>query len=129
MDAFWHYFIKYMADLPPSPLQTLSWRAPLSLCLICHTDHSIARYRVHTVSTATSSVIFFTSDLHQSRYHPPIIIDGAPPPHSPKLLGLFYYTHMSFSHHNKGSPFTKQCPEALIGTPFGCQKVASSACI
>ena len=96
-----------------APMQTTSqplslttiFLPPLSACLIMQltlssgrTDHGLQ------VSVNKSNCTLFTSDTHQSRLDPSVSCNGNTFPlcRSPKLLGVTFDTHFTFSPHIKG---------------------------
>ena len=54
-----------------------------------------------TASAGKSSITLITTDRHQSSFHPQVLLSGTPIPlnKTPKILGITFDTHFTFTPH------------------------------
>ena len=80
------------------------------------------------ISAEKSSVTLFMPDMHQSHYHPQVIMEGSlvPLDRRPKILGVVLDTHLSFAPHSKRVAAKAaegvKVLKALVGVGWGQQK-------
>lgn len=137
--SLFNYFI---SDCPVPPSNIASYADDLTIFVasprlnVAEEDLAVLLSGISEWSTAKklaiapdkSSVTLFTSDTHQSRIHPTASIGNSriPLDKTPKILGVTWDTHFTFSPHvkataNKAST-TLRILKALAGTSWGLSK-------
>ena len=106
-------------DIPTLEANTNSYLADLNEYLQANNLH---------LSVPKCSTTLFTSDNHQSSYHPKIFINNSQLPLNkmPKLLGVSFDTHFTFRHHvnniNSKAKSRLNILKALTGKSWGQEK-------